>query len=426
MSITLPVECTTLYVGVELSQQTLVCRALDWRRHVRLQLTVPNKPAGVGKLLVHLRGTLRQTPDLTNLMVGMEATNQYWQPVQEEIEQQGADWGLPLQVVILNPRVVHLHKACHQRAQKTDVLDALAIAHYLRDGDLPVQVPVAPRYLALRQLTRYRKRLVDMLVQEKNRCLGFMFRKSSGLRQAPVVTHAFSATNRGLYTAADSLDDLLDWSPETFIEQLNTWSRRHLANPEATAETVRAAIRASYPVPEELVGPLNTCLTTSLTIIDAIARQILGLDTVIEQALLPFPEAALLRSIPGLGRVFTAGLTAEIAGIGRFANHPALAHYTGLLWDRHQSGEFDGTYTRRIQTGNSVLRYYLVEGANSARVHAEEFKAYYLEKRAEHADYAHQRALLFTARKLVRIIFYCLTLERPYLPPSERHQLSAA
>jgi FAD/FMN-containing dehydrogenase len=116
----------------------------------------------------------------------------------------------------------------------------------------------------------------------------------------------------------------------------------------------------------------------------------------------------------------TAGLLAEIAGIARFADHPALAHYAGLLWDRYQSGEFDGTHTRRIPTGNSYLRYHLVEGANSARVHAEEFKAYYQEKRAEPADYAHQRALLFTARKLVRILFYCLTHETPYRPPSAR------
>jgi HlyD family secretion protein len=117
---------------------------------------------------------------------------------------------------------------------------------------------------------------------------------------------------------------------------------------------------------------------------------------------------------------YEASRNAEIAGIARFADHPALAHYAGLLWDRYQSGEFDGTHTRRIPTGNSYLRYYLVEGANSARVHAEEFKAYYQEKRAEPADYAHQRALLFTARKLVRILFYCLTHETPYRPPSAR------
>ncbi len=415
----LPVECTTLYVGLELAQQTLVCRALDWHRHERVRCTVPNRPSGVAQLVTRLDRTV-QAPDLTDVLVGMEATNQYWLPVQEALDRLAKARGLPLAVVVLNPRTVHLHKACHQVPQKTDALDALAIAQYLRGGELPVQQPVAPRYLALRQLTRYRKRLMDLCVQEKNRCLGFMFRKGSGLRQDPIVVHAFAATNRGLYTATDSLNDLLDWSPEELVTQLTTWSRGHLADPQTTAEVVRAAIQDSYPVPDALVGPLNTCLTTSFALLDAIVRQIRALDAEIAEALRDFPEAAWLRALPGLGPVYTAGLLAEIAGIARFADHPALAHYAGLLWDRHQSGDFDGTHTRRIPTGNSFLRYYLVEGANSARVHAEEFKAYYRQKRAEHADYAHQRALLFTARKLVRILFYCLTHETPYLPPSAR------
>lgn len=162
---------------------------------------------------------------------------------------------------------------------------------------------------------------MDLCVQEKNRCLGFMFRKGSGLRQDPIVVHAFAATNRGLYTTTDSLDDLLDWSPEELITHLNTWSRRHLADPQA-AEAVRVAIQDSYPVPDALVGPLNTCLTTSWTLLDALAQQIRALDAEIAEALRAFPEAAWLRALPGLGPIFTAGLLAEIAGIARFADHP--------------------------------------------------------------------------------------------------------
>ncbi|HHV57765.1 MAG TPA: IS110 family transposase [Firmicutes bacterium] len=37
-----------------------------------------------------------------------------------------------------------------------------------------------------------------------------------------------------------------------------------------------------------------------------------------------------LLSVPGLGRVFTAGISAEIGDISRFATEAALAKYAGL------------------------------------------------------------------------------------------------
>jgi hypothetical protein len=66
------------------------------------------------------------------------------------------------------------------------------------------------------------------------------------------------------------------------------------------------------------------------------------------------------------------------------------------------------------------LRYDLVEAANSVRQHCPEYGQYYAAKKAETPRHAHKRALVLTARKLVRLIDALLRTQARYQPPAER------
>jgi hypothetical protein len=70
--------------------------------------------------------------------------------------------------------------------------------------------------------------------------------------------------------------------------------------------------------------------------------------------------------------------------------------------------------------GNTYLRYYLIEAANSVRQHCLEYRTYYQHKREETTKHAHRRALVLTARKLVRLIDALLRQGTIYRPPAER------
>lgn len=54
--------------------------------------------------------------------------------------------------------------------------------------------------------------------------------------------------------------------------------------------------------------------------------------------------------------------------------------------------------------GNQYLRYYLVEAANSVRLNEPVYRKYYFKKYNEVPKYQHKRALVMTARKLVRLV----------------------
>ena len=68
------------------------------------------------------------------------------------------------------------------------------------------------------------------------------------------------------------------------------------------------------------------------------------------------------------------------------------------------------------RTGNTYLRHYLVEAANSVRRHDATYAAYYQRKLTESTPPAHHRALVLTARKLTRLVVALLRDDRAYDP----------
>ena len=138
------------------------------------------------------------------------------------------------------------------------------------------------------------------------------------------------------------------------------------------------------------------------------------LDKAIEQQFEIIPNT--LTSIPGIGKVYSAGIIAEIGDIHRFDSQASVAKFAGLVWTQHQSGEFEAEHSRMIKSGNRYLRYYLLEAANSVRRCDSEFRRYYDLKFKEVNKYQHKRALALTARKLVRLVFRLLKDNRLYIP----------
>ena len=152
--------------------------------------------------------------------------------------------------------------------------------------------------------------------------------------------------------------------------------------------------------------------------IRTLQQQLQTVDRTIAQELKGIPQT--LASVPGLGPVWTAGLVAEIGDVTRFPTEASLAQYAGLVWHVHESGEFQAEDTPLTKVGNTYLRYYLVEAANSVRVHCPEYTAYYQAKFAQSPKHAHKRALVLTARKLVRLVDALLRVGALYRPPEDR------
>ncbi len=167
-----------------------------------------------------------------------------------------------------------------------------------------------------------------------------------------------------------------------------------------------------------MADPVNLSLSSTLSIIKHMEGEVKKLDKEISKIVNTIPQT--LSSVKGIGPVFTAGIIAEIGDVSRFKHHNALAKYAGLVWDQSQSGEFEAEETRRMRTGNKYLRYYLIQAANCVRKHDSEYKAFYAKKYNEVPKHKHKRALVLTARKLVRLVFTLLKTKQLYIPPERR------
>jgi transposase len=153
----------------------------------------------------------------------------------------------------------------------------------------------------------------------------------------------------------------------------------------------------------------------SLQHITFLERQLKRLDTAIAQRIESIPHT--LDTIPGFGPVFSAGIIAEIGDPQRFGYDQAkVAKYAGFKWRKHQSGDFNADESRLTRTGNRYLRYYFCEAANSVRMRDREYAAFYNRKFHEVRKHQHKRAIVLTARKLVRLVVRLLETNQPYQP----------
>lgn len=411
------------FLGLDVSQAEVVaCLLLPDGREAVPRWTVPNSQPGARDLAARLARLARQY-GLARVRIGLEATNLYWWHLACFLKDTPGLAALEREVYALNPKLVHGFKKAYADTGKTDRLDAFFVAERLRLGRLPAPFQVDALYAPLQRLTRFRAHLAQTLAREKNYFLSFLFLKFSGFCQAAPFGDPFGATSCAVLEEFTT-EELAQTPLEELAAFVDARGRGRFADPAAVAATLKRAARDSFRLDKVLDEPLTLVLGTTMATIRTLQAQLKAVDQTVARELeaLP-PDRRTLGSVPGLGPVWTAGLIAEIGDIHRFRNDAALAKYAGLVWTPRESGTFQAEDTALSQTGNAYLRYYLVEAANSVRLHCAEYREYYTAKLAQSPKHAHKRALVLTARKLVRLVAHLLRASAVYRPPESRRDL---
>lgn len=407
---------TILCVGGDIHQDELHLHAADKTdgHAVGKRLTVKNNRPGADQAIAHLVQLLTQH-GYTQLEFGLEATGLFWLPFLTYLQQSTALTPFQPTWVCFNPKLVAKFKEGVSLSEiKDDDHDACAVAERLRFGHLPVSYVPSNEWLALRMLTRYRYRLSRQIAQEKLRTLTRLFLKASEWHRGQPFSEVWGTTSATLLTEFTTTE-IATMSLPQLTQLIQEYGRKHFDDPEATARQVQRTLQNSFPVTSELDAALTVVLQIAWAHIRDLEKLMRRLDREIARQMEHVSNPLL--SVQGLGPVITAGLIAEIADIHRFPDQPQLAKFVGLVWRKHASGQFVAEETRLAKTGNVYLRYYMIEGANLMRQHNLEYQAYYQRKYAEVPKHQHKRALVLTARKLIRLVFALLTKNQTYVRP---------
>jgi transposase len=402
-----------LYAGIDVSlrKNNVCCMNVDGDT-VR-KFNVANTFTGA-QVLVDKVFEVASKNSIQEVVLGLEATSNYGYHLASFLKSSEKLAAFSPQVYVLNAKIVHRFKKSYNDLPKNDDVDAWVIADKLRFGRLPQEVFMDERSLALQRLTRTRFHLAKMISREKTYFLNNLFFKFSSLRQEKIFSNQFGATALSVVEEFFSVDEIVDMPIEELVTFLEKKSKNRLVDSEEIAKALQKAARSSYRLSKSLADPVNASLAASISVIKAMQSEIKKLDKLIAEHLEALPQT--LTSIKGIGQVYAAGILAEVGDAKRFSNHKALAKFAGLVWNEHKSGEFEAEDTGRISSGNKYLRYYLIEAANRVRLHDREYGDFYQAKYDGAHTHKHKRALVLTARKLVRLVFALLRTNQLYTP----------
>ena len=332
--------------------------------------------------------------------VALESTGSYWQGLYDYLTMKG------LEVTVVNPS-----KARSNVQNKTDRLDAraLAILHLL--GQLKASYIPTHDIRRLRRMTRFRAKLMDFRTAIKNSTNSSVASYSSGITN--VFDDMFCKSGRKLL-------DLLGKSEEEVIKELEQAAPKQRRVTEEQKAKIREAVSNAYtPSLDSWFINLSSGVLTQIEswvkiLDDAIARSIESIPTIKEYV-------DRLLTIKGVGLETAQAVVSEIADISRFESSAAIVRYSGLNPRIEQSGKVT-KYGKLEKAGPKWLRRALYMAATTMAIRGpENFKNHFHAVKSRYGNKAgHGVAIASTSRKLMRLMWSMLTNNQDYIECSKQ------
>lgn len=281
-------------------------------------------------------------------IAAMESTGSYWKPVYNILEALGVN------IIVVN--------ASHMKnvpGRKTDAKDAAWIAELLQNGLLNASFIPSREQRELREISRYRKSLVEERARELNRLSKML--EGGNIKITSVVRDVNGMTSRNLINAM-----LGEGVHEDNIDSMLCGSLR-----EKRAELLKACDGYLTSLQKKLIRAI-------LDHIDDMTRRIEDLDGIVSEQLAK-EEVALKRiqEMPGIAERSAQIILAEIGtDMSRFPTDGHLARWSGLAPGNNESAQ--RKKSGKITRGNNTLKTILIQCAQIAkRTKGSFFKAQY-------------------------------------------------
>jgi transposase len=314
-------------------------------------------------------------------LVGMESTGVYWKPVYTLLESEFECW-------LLNAQ--HLRNV---PGRKTDVADAAWIAQLVAHGLVRPSFVPPKEIRELRELTRYRKAVIQDRSREAQRLHKTL--ESAGIKLANVATDILGVSGR------DMLQGLIAGTHD----------------PDVLAELARGRLRKKLPaLRKALTGwfsPTHRVLVGELLAhLEYLDESIERLSDDITAMIAPFATPIdLLDTIPGVDRRTAEVVLSEIGpDMSRFPTSGNLASWTGICPGNNESA--GKRFSGKTRKGSRWLRRALVEAAQAAaRTKGTYLASQYARIKGRHG---HNKAIIAVAHSILVIAYHILQRQQPY------------
>lgn len=269
-------------------------------------------------------------------MVAMESTGSYWKPLYNVLE------ALGLEVMVVN--------ASHMKTvpgRKTDMKDAEWIADLLRHGLLKASFIPDREQRELREVSRYRKSLVEERSREINRMQKML--EGANIKLSSVVSNINGKSSRNI------LEGLIQGhTDEAYLLKAVDHSMLH-----KMPQIIEAIDGVVTPVQKKLIKAV-------IYHIDDMTLRIKEMDDIIDDEMKKYEECIKeIEKMPGLGRQSAQTILAEIGiDMSRFPSAAHIASWAGLCPGNNESA--GKRKSGRTTKGNETLKTTLIQCARAA------------------------------------------------------------
>jgi transposase len=383
------------FVGIDVAKEVHWACAVDQNARPLFSLAVPNGPEAIAALIARI-----ETLEAERVTVALDMLG-------------GAATLLGAMIAEVGIRVVHTPGLAVNRARqgarggetKSDPKDAAVIAELARTRpDLRPVEPADEIDAELRLLVARRRDLVVDQTRRASRMRELMVALLPALERRVDVT-----TKTGLVFLSLFADpDTIRAAGAKRIARRVLKASLHLRGVETlAADAVDAAQAQRVTIPG---AALRAEMVQELAREALAARdRLAALDRAIEARLARHPDAALIRSLPGMGATLTAEFIALAGRMDRFQSADGLAAAAGLAPVLRQSGK--SRVLRRAYAGDKALKRVLYQAAFTSLA-APDSRAFYDRKRAE--GKRHHQAVIALARRRVNVLWAVLEKRTPF------------
>ena len=270
-------------------------------------------------------------------MIAMESTASYWKPLYNLFELSG----LPAMVV----------NAQHMKSlpgRKTDMKDAEWISDLLQHGLLRASFIPDRDQREIREVSRYRKSLIEERSRELNRLQKML--EGGNIKLGSMLTHINGKSGRKFL-------ELLLSGEEISLEAVDKLRNYQL---HSSAEELLQSL-------DGFLSPLQKKLLRSiLDHIDDMTRRIEDIDKIIKEYMKEYEDAIkALEEIPGVGEVGAQTIISEIGvDMSRFPTASHLCSWAGVAPGNNESA--GKRRSGRTTKGNIALKTTLIQCAHGA------------------------------------------------------------
>lgn len=309
--------------------------------------------------------------------VAMESTGVYWKPVFNILEED-------FEILLVNAR--HIKNV---PGQKTDKKDSRWIAKLLLSGLLKGSF-IPPKHIReLRDLTRYKRKVIEQISSEKNRIHKLL--EDANIKLSSVVS------NLSGVTATKIIDAMIDGQ-----EDVNELVKLRHGKMQSSIEELASALKGKLTVHHKfLLQTINESIADKNKIIAKI-------DLQIDKQLSEYEmnqDAELLATIPGVGKEGASYILAELGNnMNQFPDEQHLTSWAGMSPGNNESaGKKKST---RITHGDKYLKVLLVQCAWAAT----RTKGTYLRSKYDSlvGRRGKKRALIAVGHKILIAAYYIL------------------